>query len=87
MQFVVQECLSLDRKKNLTRYTPTKLRKKKLSCSTFMMYLGLDHGDITHYIRSGLPTIFEPARISFNLICQRFGLPHPVARPFELVPA
>lgn len=27
----------------LRRYTPEKLRKRKFSCSTFMMYLGLDH--------------------------------------------
>jgi len=34
---------------------------------------------------SGLPTIFESARISSNLICERFEVPYPVARPFELV--
>jgi phytoene desaturase len=33
---------------------------------------------------SGLPTIFESARISANLICQKYGIAHPAARPFEL---
>ena len=34
---------------------------------------------------SGLPTIFESARISANLICQKYEIPHPVAKPLELV--
>lgn len=33
---------------------------------------------------SGLPTIFESARISANLICQKYGIPHPAAKPLEL---
>ncbi len=33
---------------------------------------------------SGLPTIFESARISANLICQKYEIPHPVAKPLEL---
>jgi phytoene desaturase len=33
---------------------------------------------------SGLPTIFESARISANLICQKYEIPHPIARPLEL---
>lgn len=33
---------------------------------------------------SGLPTIFESARISSNLICQQYQIPYPVARPLEL---
>ncbi len=33
---------------------------------------------------SGLPTIFESARISANLICQKYEIPHPAARPLEL---
>ncbi len=33
---------------------------------------------------SGLPTIFESARISANLICQRHEVAHPAARPLEL---
>jgi phytoene desaturase len=32
---------------------------------------------------SGLPTIFESARISSNLICDKYGVPHPRPRPFE----
>lgn len=32
---------------------------------------------------SGLPTIFESARISSNLICQTYRMPHPVPRPFS----
>lgn len=32
---------------------------------------------------SGLPTIFESARISSNLICDKYGVPHPEPRPFE----
>lgn len=31
---------------------------------------------------SGLPTIFESARISANLICDKYGVPHPEPRPF-----
>lgn len=31
---------------------------------------------------SGLPTIFESARISSNLICDRHGISYPKARPF-----
>ncbi len=34
---------------------------------------------------SGLPTIFESARISANLICQKYEIPHPAAKPLELV--
>jgi phytoene desaturase len=33
---------------------------------------------------SGLPTIFESARISSNLICQKYEIPHPAAKPLEL---
>lgn len=33
---------------------------------------------------SGLPTIFESARISANLICQKYEVPYPVAKPLEL---
>jgi phytoene desaturase len=33
---------------------------------------------------SGLPTIFESARISANLICQKYEVPHPAAKPLEL---
>ena len=39
---------------------------------------------------SGLPTIFESARISSNLICQTYRIPHPSPRSFpqlELEPA
>lgn len=32
---------------------------------------------------SGLPTIFESARISSNLICAKYGAPEYVPRPFE----
>ena len=32
---------------------------------------------------SGLPTIFESARISANLICQKYEIPHPAAKPSE----
>jgi phytoene desaturase len=31
---------------------------------------------------SGLPTIFESARISSNLICDKYGIPHPKPKPF-----
>lgn len=31
---------------------------------------------------SGLPTIFESARISSNLICEKYRVPYPKARPF-----
>ena len=31
---------------------------------------------------SGLPTIFESARISSNLICDKYGVPHPQPKPF-----
>lgn len=31
---------------------------------------------------SGLPTIFESARISSNLICKSYRIPHPIPRPF-----
>jgi phytoene desaturase len=34
---------------------------------------------------SGLPTIFESARISANLICKKHKVAHPVAKPLELV--
>lgn len=34
---------------------------------------------------SGLPTIFESARISSNLICEKYGVPHPEPRPFREV--
>jgi phytoene desaturase len=34
---------------------------------------------------SGLPTIFESARISANLICKKHKIAHPVAKPLELV--
>lgn len=34
---------------------------------------------------SGLPTIFESARISANLICRKHKIPHPIAKPLELV--
>jgi phytoene dehydrogenase-like protein len=33
---------------------------------------------------SGLPTIFESARISANLICQQHDILHPAAKPLEL---
>ena len=33
---------------------------------------------------SGLPTIFESARISANLICEKNEIPFPVAKPLEL---
>lgn len=33
---------------------------------------------------SGLPTIFESARISANLICAKYEMPYPVARPLEV---
>ena len=33
---------------------------------------------------SGLPTIFESARISANLICQKYEIPHPATKPLEL---
>ena len=36
---------------------------------------------------SGLPTIFESARISANLICRKYEVPHPMARPLELAMA
>jgi len=32
---------------------------------------------------SGLPTIFESARISSNLICDKHGVPHPKPKAFE----
>ena len=32
---------------------------------------------------SGLPTIFESARISSNLICDKYGVPHPEPKSFE----
>ena len=31
---------------------------------------------------SGLPTIFESARISSNLICRKYGVPYPAPKPF-----
>lgn len=36
---------------------------------------------------SGLPTIFESARISANLICKKYEIPHPVSKPLELARA
>lgn len=33
---------------------------------------------------SGLPTIFESARISANLICRKHEVPHPAAKPLEV---
>ena len=33
---------------------------------------------------SGLPTIFESARISANLICEKNEIPFPVSKPLEL---
>ena len=33
---------------------------------------------------SGLPTIFESARISANLLCQKYEVAYPVAKPLEL---
>lgn len=33
---------------------------------------------------SGLPTIFESARISANLICAKYEMPYPVAKPLEV---
>jgi phytoene desaturase len=33
---------------------------------------------------SGLPTIFESARISANLLCRKYEIPHPAAKPLEL---
>ncbi len=36
---------------------------------------------------SGLPTIFESAWISANLICRKYEVPHPMARPLELAMA
>jgi len=36
---------------------------------------------------SGLPTIFESARISANLICQKYDIPHPATKPLELAHA
>jgi phytoene desaturase len=32
---------------------------------------------------SGLPTIFESARISSNLICKSYRIPHPVPKPLD----
>ena len=32
---------------------------------------------------SGLPTIFESARISSNLICDKYGVPHPMPKAFQ----
>jgi phytoene desaturase len=32
---------------------------------------------------SGLPTIFESARISSNLICRDYGIPYPAPKPFN----
>jgi phytoene desaturase len=32
---------------------------------------------------SGLPTIFESARISSNLICEKYGIPYPKPKPFS----
>jgi phytoene desaturase len=32
---------------------------------------------------SGLPTIFESARISSNLICRKYGIPYPKPKTFE----
>ena len=32
---------------------------------------------------SGLPTIFESARISSNLICDKYGVPRATPKPFE----
>jgi phytoene desaturase len=34
---------------------------------------------------SGLPTIFESARISSNLICRKYGVPCPLPKPFAEV--
>ena len=34
---------------------------------------------------SGLPTIFESARIAANLICKKYKIPHPAAAPVETV--
>jgi phytoene desaturase len=34
---------------------------------------------------SGLPTIFESARISTNLICEKYGVPYPEPKPFSEV--
>jgi phytoene desaturase len=34
---------------------------------------------------SGLPTIFESARISANLICEQYEVPYPVVKPLEPV--
>ena len=37
--------------KDLRRYKPSSLRKRKFSCSTFMMYLGLDRTyDTEHHM-------------------------------------
>ena len=36
---------------------------------------------------SGLPTIFESARISANLICEKYEMAYPVAKPLEVAPA
>ena len=33
---------------------------------------------------SGLPTIFESARISANLICRKYKIPHPATKPLEV---
>lgn len=33
---------------------------------------------------SGLPTIFESARISANLICKKYEVPHPSANPLQV---
>jgi phytoene desaturase len=33
---------------------------------------------------SGLPTIFESARISSNLICEKYRIPYPLPRPFSV---
>lgn len=32
---------------------------------------------------SGLPTIFESARIAANLICRKYEIPHPATKPLE----
>lgn len=60
----------------LRKYTPAKLKKKKYSCSTFMLYLGLDtiynhlpHHAIfmAHQYRSNVEDIFQRGLLSEDL--------------------
>ena len=61
--------------KTLKKYSPTKLAKKKYSCSTFMLYLGLDkkydlpHHNIyfAHDYRANVDDIFRNKKLSSDL--------------------